>query len=221
MKKSNYYYISILLSILVLSTGFISSCTSPQQTSSENGTLIFQDDFTDPKSGWFIYKADSTKGGAYDQGAYSVWTQGKNTVIALNPKTRQQLKDFSAEVDIRETSPIRGAVLGIIYRFGNDGYYYRFAITDNRTFYVAKKSDLGVEEEIYQQTPSSIIKPADEYNRLKVVCIGENQDFYINGTKLATLTDNTSLKGELGILFSNWAVSENYTFTNFKLYELK
>ena len=111
MKKSNYCYISILLSILVLSTGFISSCTSPQQTSTENGTLIFQDDFTDPKSGWFIYKADSTKGGAYDQGAYSVWTQGKNTVIALNPKTRQQLKDFSAEVDIRKTSPIRGSCI--------------------------------------------------------------------------------------------------------------
>ena len=221
MKRSNYYYISILLSILVLSTGFISSCTSPQQTSSENGTLIFQDDFTDPKSGWFIYKADSTRGGAYEQGDYNAWADGKNTVIALNPKTRQQLQDFSAEVDLRETSAIRGAVLGIIYRLDNAGYYYRFAITDNRTFYVGKKSEFGVEEEVHPQTPSDIIKPANEYNRLKVVCIGENQDFYINGTKLATLTDNTSLKGELGIIFSNWAPSENYTFTNFKLYNLK
>ncbi|MCX6006779.1 MAG: hypothetical protein NTZ34_05905, partial [Chloroflexi bacterium] len=189
--------------------------------SPENGTLIFQDDFTDPKSGWFIYKADSTKGGAYEQGAYSVWAVGSNTVIALNPKTRQQLKNFSAEVDLRETSSIRGAVMGIIYRLDNAGTYYRFAITDNRSFYVGRKSALGIEEEVYPQTPSDIIKPADEYNRLKVVCIGENQDFYINGTKLATLTDNTSLKGELGISFSNWAISENYTFTNFKLYNLK
>ena len=220
MKRANYYYLSILLSLLVLSTGFISGCVPPQGTSSEQGTLIFQDDFTDPKSGWVIYKADSAKGGAYEQGAYSVWSVGKNTVIALNPKTRQQLKDFSAEVDLRETTSIRGAVMGIIYRLDDAGNYYRFAITDNQTFYVGRGNG-GYEEEIREMEPSDIIKPGNEYNRLKVVCQGENQDFYINGTKLASLTDNVSMKGELGISFSNWVPSENYTFTNFKLYNVK
>ena len=219
MKRSNYYYMSILLSLLVLSTGFISGCT-PQQISPENGALIFQDDFTNPKSGWSIYKADSTKGGAYEQGAYSVWSAGKNTVIALNPKTKQQFKDFSAEVDLRETTSIRGAVMGIIYRLDDAGTYYRFAITDNRSFYVGRGNG-GFEEEIYEMVSSDVIKPGNEYNRLKVVCQGENQDFYINGTKMATLTDNISLKGELGIAFSNLSPSENFTFTNFKLYKLK
>ncbi len=220
MKRSNYYYISILLSLLVLSTGFISSCTSPQQTGPENGTLVFQDDFTDPKSGWFVYKADTAKGGDYEQGAFRVWSVGANTVIALNPKTRQQLKNFSAEVDIRETSSIRGAVLGIIYRLNNDGVYYRFAITDNRTFYVGRGKG-GFEEQIKEMTSSDIIKPGNEYNRLKVVCLGDKHDFYINDVKMATLSDNVSMQGELGISFSNWAISENYTITNFKLYELR
>jgi hypothetical protein len=110
--------------------------------------------------------------------------------------------------------------MGIIYRLDDAGNYYRFAISDNRTFYVGRGKG-GFEEQIHEDTYSDIIKPGNEYNRLKVVCLGDNQDFYINGIKMATLTDNTSLKGELGISFSNWAPSENYTFTNFKLYKLK
>ena len=221
MKRSNCYYVSILLSLLVLSTGFISGCTSQQQIGPENGALIFQDDFTDPKSGWFVYKADSTKGGAYEQGAYSVWLAGKNTAMALNPKTRQQLTDFSAEVDVRVTSEVKPALMGIVYRLDDFGHYYRFAISDNQTFYVGKKGEFSFEEEIHEMTSSDIIKPGNEYNRLKVVCQGDNQDFYINGVKMATLTDNISLKGELGIAFSNLVPSENFTFTNFKLYNLK
>jgi len=216
----NYKYgICVFLSILFISTTFITGCT-PSQQSTETGPMVFQDDFTNPNSGWSIYKADETKGGEYQQGAYHVWSIGKNTVIALNPKTRQQLGDFSAEVDLRTTSEIRGAVMGIIYRLDNDGKYYRFAITDNQTYYVGKGYQ-GFEEELKPMEHSDTIKPAGEYNRLKIICKGENQDLYINDIKVGNLTDNTSLTGELGISFSNWAPTENYTFTNFKLNKLK
>jgi hypothetical protein len=206
--------------LLAISTGFISGCVTRQTPGAESGTPIFQDDFKDPKSGWVVYKADSSKGGAYEQGDYSVWSIGKNTVIVLNPKTRQQLGNNAAEVDLRETSTLNGTVMGIIYRLDNNGNYYRFTITDNQTFYVSRGSQ-GLEKEIEPETPSDTIKPANEYNHLKVVCSGDNQDFYINGSKLASITDNTSLKGELGIAFGNWTPSENFTFTNFKLYSLK
>lgn len=218
--KLSKYCISIFLSILFVSTSLITGCISLDGQSAQTGPLIFEDDFTDPNSGWFIYNADSTRGGAYVQGAFSVWSSGKNTVIALNPKTRQQLGDFSAEVDVRETSDNRGAVMGIIYRLDNDGNYYRFAITDNQTYYVGKGKQ-GLEEELKPMEHSSVIKPGSEYNRLKVVCQGANHDFYINDTKMGNISDNTSFKGELGISFSNWSPSENYTFTNFKLYKLK
>jgi hypothetical protein len=216
--RTSKYAISALLSLLVILTGLVSGCTT--QTDTESGKLIFQDDFKDPQSGWFTYKADDTKGGAYESGDYRVWSTAKNTVVVLNPKIRQQLSDFSAEVDVRETTPSKGAVMSIIYRLNDVGNYYRFAITDNQTFYVGR-SDGQFEEEIAPMTSSEFIKPGNEYNRLKVVCKGDTQNFYVNGNKLTTLSDNTSLKGELGIAFSNWAPSENYTFTNFKLYSLK
>ena len=198
--KTSKYATSVLLSLLVILTGLISGCGT--QTDSESGKLIFQDDFKDAKSGWSIYKTDDTKGGAYESGDYSVWSVGKNTVIVLNPKTRQELSDFSAEVDVRKTSSQKGAVMGIIYRLNDVGNYYRFAITDNRTFYVGR-GDGQFEEEIQPMTDSDFIKPGNEYNRLKVVCKGDTQDFYVNGNKLATLSDNISLKGELGIAFSD------------------
>ena len=219
--KTSKYCLNILLSLLVISTGLISGCVTQQTPGTEYGAPIFQDDFKDPQSGWFVYKADSSKGGAYEQGAYSVWSIGKNTVFVLNPKTNQELSNFAVEVDLRKTSALNGALMGIIYRLDKDGNYYRFAITDNRTFYVGSGGRNGLENELEPMTHSDIIKLGNEYNHLKLVCSGENQDFYINGSKLASITDNTSLKGELGISLGNWAPSENYTFTNFKLYNLK
>jgi hypothetical protein len=216
--KTSKYALSAVLTLLVILSGLVSGCVT--QTDAELGKLIFQDDFKDSKSGWFIYKADDTKGGGYEPGDYRVWAATKATVVVLNPKTRQQLSDFAAEVDVRKTSSQQGAIMSIIYRLNDNGNYYRFAITDNRTFYVGR-SDGQFEEEIEPMTSSEFIKPGNEYNRLKVVCKGSTQDVYVNGNKLATLSDNTSLKGELGIAFSNWAPSENYTFTNFKLYSLK
>ncbi len=220
MNKSKYY-LNILLGLLAISTGLISGC-APQQTQGiQLGAPIFQDDFTNPQSGWYVYKADSSKGGAYEQGDYSIWSIGRNKVVVLNPKTNQELGNFAVEVDLRKTTTLNGALMGIIYRLDKDGNYYQFAITDNRTFYVGRAGGQGLERQIQPETPSDVIKPANEYNHLKLVCSGENQDFYINGSKLATITDNTSLKGELGISFGNWAPSENFTFTNFKLFSLK
>lgn len=211
-------FINALVSMLFVLAALLPGCT-PSQTP-ENGSLIFEDDFTNTNSGWFVYKADDAKIGEYEKGAYSIRSIGKNTVIALNPKTRQQITDFVAEVDLRSTSDQSGAFMGIIYRLNNSGIYYRFAISDNQTYYVGKRIEL-VEEEIKPQTTSEFIKPANEYNHLKVVCRGNSHEFYANGAKLGSLTDNTSLSGELGIAFSNWSPSENFTFTNFKLYKLE
>jgi hypothetical protein len=219
--KTSNYCLNIVLSLLAISTSLISGCKTQQTPGAEYGAPIFQDDFKDSQSGWFVYKADSSKGGAYEQGDYSVWSVGKNTVVVLNPKTNQELGNFAVEVDLRTTSTLNGALMGIIYRLDKDGNYYRFAITDNRTFYVGQGNSKGLENALEPMTPSDIIKPGNEYNHLKLVCSGENQDFYINGSKLATITDNTSLKGELGISFGNWTPSENFTFTNFKLFSLK
>lgn len=219
MDKS--YFISIVLSILLLSTGLLTGCTPSGGSSAIAEPFVFEDDFTNPNSGWFVYNSDNTKGGEYTQGAYRVWAIDKNTVIALNPKTRQQLADFSVEVDVRQSSDRKPARMGIVYRLDNAGHYYRFAISENQTFYVGEKSDLGIEEVLHDETYSDIIKPGNEYNRLKLVCRGENHEFYINGIKMAAISDNTSVKGELGMAFSNIVPSENFTFTNFKLDHFK
>jgi len=218
--KTSNYCLNIVLGLLAMSTGLISGCATQQTQGTQLGAPIFQDDFTNPQSGWYVYKADSSKGGAYEQGDYSVWSVGKNTVVVLNPKTTQQLGNFESEVDVRKTSTLNGAAMGIIYRLDANGNYYRFAITDNQTYYVSSGVK-GLEREIQPETPSDTIKPGNEFNQLKVVCSGDNQDFYINGSKVASITDNTSSKGELGIAFGNWTPSENFTFTNFKLYSLK
>ena len=211
--KISMQYKCIFLSTLMIVTGLISGCS---QTGFNNEKVVYQDNFTNPDSGWFVYKADADKGGKYDNGAYSVWANSPSTVIVLNPNTRQAPGNFALEVDVKKTSAEKGALLGIVYRLDNSGHYYRFAISDNQTYSLGSGTT-GIEEQIKPDEHSDSIKPANEINHLKLVCKGQIHELYINGASLATVTDNASLNGEIGMVFSNWATTANYSFTNFKL----
>lgn len=214
-------YINVLITGLVLAAGLVTGCNlSPTAPGDINGKVVFQDDFKDPNSGWFVYKADDTKGGKYDDGAYSVWANVKSTIIALNPKTRQKFGHFTVEVDVKQTSVGRGTASGIIYRMNDLGIHYRFAVTDNQTFWIGLNK-IGLEEQIHEEEFSEYIKPAGESNRLKVVCTAAEQQVYANGHKLATISDNISKIGELGMAFSNFGTpTAAYTFSNFKLWSI-
>jgi hypothetical protein len=214
------YRICILLIIVILFSVPGYSCNGIGAQMPGTETLVFQDDLSNPNSGWFVYKADETKGGKYENGIYNVWTNTKDTVLVLNPKLRKQFSNFSAEVDVRRTSEDMGALLGIIYRLDDTGHYYRFSISDNQTYLVSLATN-GLEQQLNKKDFSSFIKPGNETNTLKLVCKGETQEVYVNGNKLDTITDNTSLTGEIGLGFSNWAPAASYTFTNFKLYKIE
>jgi hypothetical protein len=209
----------MLTAVLILGTGLISGCnTLPNVPGNTAASIAFQDDFKDPKSGWFVYKADPNKGGSYENGGYKVWTTARDTVIALNPKTRQEIGDFTVEANVQRLSEGYGTAMGFIYRLTADGRYYRFAVTDNQTYWVGRRTNL-LEEQIVDETYSSYIKPSSEVNRLKVVCKGAQQEVYVNGNLLTSVTDNVSLKGELGMAFSNYGKpAASYIFSDFKLW---
>jgi hypothetical protein len=201
-------YLMAAMIVLLVATGLLPACSQSQS---------FQDDFNDPKSGWFIYKPDDTKGGKYDTGAYSLWTNTKTTLIALNPKTRQDIRDFTVEANVKKVSGEIGTALGIVYRMDIVGHY-RFTITDNQTFWIAYSKGTQLEMDLVEEQFSPYIKPASEGNKLKVICTGAKHEVYANDNLLATVTDNTSLKGELGMCFSNWrSPAASYTFSDFKL----
>lgn len=206
------------MALLIVSLA--SACTArPSSGASATGGLIFEDNFTNPSTGWSVIGADQTIGGKYNNGSYDVWTNDRRQVIVNNSRLGK-FSDFTAEVSLKKTSGLPGALYGIVYRFDDAGHYYRFAITDNRTWVVGRMSNmLPVEEMLVELQSSDFIKPGNETNVLKVVCLGENQDFYINGSKLWSTTDNTSLNGEIGLMFSNWTTSAGYSISDFKLYK--
>ena len=206
-------FLTITAAVIVLLSALIPSYGCNQGSAK----FVFQDDFKDPKSGWFVLKADDTKGGKYADGSYQVWATQKNTVVVLNPKTRQEIGDFNVEVTVKQTSDGKGTALGIIYRLDNNGQYYRFTIADDQSFWVGRNTGL-LEEEIVEKQSSKFIKPVTDGNKLKVVCSGIKQEVYVNDQLLSTVTDNTSVRGEMGMAFSNFGTpTANYTFSDFIL----
>jgi hypothetical protein len=220
--KSHTNHGYALLSMAVLIASLVSACAAPPPVMGpDGGKIIFQDDFKDPKSGWFVYGADASMSGKYGVGSYDVQAVDRKQIIVLNPRLKQQQGDYEVEATVKKTSGPVGALLGIVYRFGDNGYYYRFSITDNRTWVVGRKSAAVFEEMMMELQSSDFIRPGDEANSLKVVCRGENQDFYVNGNKLGSISDNTSLKGDVGMIFSNWTTNAGYSFSDFRLTSLK
>lgn len=188
------------------------SCTPPKP----QGNVVFQDDFSDPNSGWAIINAGENLGGTYVPGGFTVWAKFLNEPFLVNPKLLQPFSNFTVEADVRSVPMTTGSVATIIYRADNAGNFYNFGISDNQSYFISK-SVKGSENYIYTPAHSEFIKTGSETNRMKVVCSGPTQEFYVNDNMLATIKDDTSPKGVICMSFAFGDSSDNFTVTGLKV----
>lgn len=94
-----------------------SSTTVPPSPSRTPGyaTLPFEDDFSNPNSGWTVTSAESTEM-AYENGEYSVLVKKEGWLAWGTNASIGQLSDFVVEVDARRLSGGNEGIYGIIFR---------------------------------------------------------------------------------------------------------
>ncbi len=183
---------------------------------------FFEDDFSDPKSGWPI---DSTEGGdwAYENGEYSLFVKKDNWVIWGRNDLLDHQSDFTVELDVRKVSEEGGGYGGIIFREreeDNKRYYYRFEIdSSTRTYRLRKK--LGDEWiTVRDWTSSNYILEGTKTNRLKLTCQGPRIEIYINDQKIDTINDSSLTVGYVSPMVCSQKAGAHYHFDNFKIWLL-
>jgi hypothetical protein len=171
---------------------------TPQQDA--GAAVLFQDDFTDPTTGWTEQQFDNYFIGYHEPEYYHVEIIGTNYKTTVFEPGKQSFNDFTVELDVltaaSRTAPEGDFRYGLAFRRSGD-QYYAFAISPRtKQWSVLKSSPSGLET-LAEGTEAGI-HAIDVDDALRVDAQGPNFLFRINDTLIAQVTDAEYTGGELG-----------------------
>lgn len=170
-----------------------------------SGTVLFQDDFEDPLSGWD--KASNPEGIMnYNEGVYRILVDLPETSFwsSLN----RDFTDTRVEVDAAKFGGPDFNRAGIVCRFTNvEGVanLYFFVVSSDGYFgvgHLRRNADNTSQVTLLgqdQMQPSPYVKTGVAINHLRADCIGSTLVFYVNGFLVAQVNDAQLARGRVGL----------------------
>ena len=181
------------------------------------GTVVLEEDFSDPASGWFE-SADEFTTHAYDDGAYHIVVHQAN----YDAWAYAGLDLSDARVSVQAV-PIAGPpdlAFGLICRLQDDhNYYAAYVSADGWAALFRKEDDDFVSLLPGDWVETGAVQPAGS-NDLTLACLGDRLQLTVNGVPVAEARDATFPSGDVGLLaatfdgpgadlrFDNFVVSE-------------
>ena len=186
------------------------------------GTLIFEDDFRDPKSGWYVGSSDTGER-SYENGSYRLLVKKAGWMILGHNPDIDQLDDFVLEVDASPSlSSAEDSEYGVVFRRQSPVTFDNlccFEICSGYGRYRIRKQLNDEWSTLKYWTYSSYIRKGTSTNHLKVVCQGEQIAVYVNGHHLDTVTDSSFSKGYISLAAGSGAKSGgDVLFDNLKIH---
>jgi hypothetical protein len=166
-----------------------------------SGTVLFQDDFSNPSSGW-----DQVSGAEgvedYDNGVYRIQVTAPNFIYFSTPG--KNYSDVRIEADTAKIGGPDSNRAGLICRFdASDGIpnFYFFIITSDGFYGIGRAS--GNQSILLGQTElaqNANVKTGLAINHLRADCQGPMLSFYINGFLVGQVMDQALLRGDVGLV---------------------
>jgi hypothetical protein len=193
-----------LLILLTSLTLLVTACSAntattpaPQDLNVPSGSVLFQDDFAQPVTGWDRFMAaEGTID--YDAGGYRLLVNSPDTNFWSTP--HKNFADTRLEVDAGKLGGPDENRIGLICRYTGTDYYF-FMITSDGFYGVGifsgEKAVLLGEGELKS---SSTIKTGLAVNHLRADCSGDALTFYVNGLQVASAQDSTLKAGDVGLM---------------------
>jgi hypothetical protein len=167
--------------------------------------VIFQDDFSDPSSGWDVFE-DARSHGLYRDGSYVLGVDGGFLVTGdfnTSTQTLSTLGDVHLEVTARPVAGVRRAVYGLACRAASPTSYYYFLIQGDGTYFIGENS-AGVATNLDTGFSPAIV-PGEGPNRIAVECVdgpeGVTLRMFVNDVAVNTVIDPDAPLGPGGTGF--------------------
>ncbi|MBV6392747.1 MAG: hypothetical protein KPEEDBHJ_01972 [Anaerolineales bacterium] len=187
-----------------------SQAPAPTQPS---GSVLFQDDFAQPTTGWDRLLV--TEGVMdYYSGGYRMLVNSLQTNFWATP--RRNFTDARVEVDTGKLAGPDENRIGVLCRY-SDGDYYFFIVTSDGYYGMGLFKDgqaalLGQSEML----PSASINKGLAINHLRADCAGDTLAFFVNGSQIAQVQDAALTSGDVGIIAGSFgAPGVDVIFDNF------
>ena len=219
--------IFLLLCLGVIGTGLLfsivgESTVGPTRSAPVQGELLHLEDFRDPGSGWDTWD-EGYIAGKYVDGAYRLAVTRENYMAYSYPVDGEKFKDAVIEVDARQIEGSLNSTFGLIVRHQVDeDQYYWFQISGDGYYSVEKKwQGEWILLQAWEET-GAIKQGLDTTNQIRVVCYGDRFSFYVNGTHLTDLTDDSMRSGIPGVAAGAYAEPPVLVdFDNLRVYALE
>ncbi|MGC9335537.1 MAG: protein kinase domain-containing protein, partial [Anaerolineae bacterium] len=170
--------------------------------SSQLGSIVFQDGFDNPGSGW--EDADYEGGSVgYENGVYSVVSFGNGSVMW--GVANQFLTDLIIEVDATQVSagPENDNEYGVACHVQPDGDGHYLSISGDG--YYAIWLNVGTDWlPLVDWTPSDAIQRGNATNHIRAVCNGPALTLIVNGQHLTTVEDTTFADGDIALAAASY-----------------
>lgn len=191
----------------------------PTQVPEQPSNMLFEDDFSDPSSGWDRYN-DVDGVAEYSDGGYLIQVFIDNQFYFANPGLTDLPSDVRIEVDVTKVNGQDDNSFGIICRYQDVSNFYRFIATSDGYAGIILVQDDGMTNLSGENlTPITAALPGNVTNKLRADCIGDTLTLYVNGEEVLSIQDSTFTDGDVGlfagtfdiagteILFDNFIVS--------------
>jgi hypothetical protein len=197
MKKAIIIISILLFGILVSACQPIRPTKDPKMLS---GKVIYQDDFSDPKSGWEnINGAQGYVG--YFRGSYRMMLRAPLSTSLV--KANKIYNDSVSEVDVTKATGPDDSTYGLVCRAMNEHNYYVFIISSGGYYGIGKVIEgngpimLGTDGPTKLKA-SDAVKKGNGSNHLRAECISNTLTFIINGQKVSSIQDKDLENGDNG-----------------------
>jgi hypothetical protein len=195
-------YQVILLIGLVLG---LAACDGADTASITNGkgtpraNVVYEDDFSNPSSGWETWADANGSFVAYQNGGLRVLVKDKQFDYWSRPGKR--FSDARIEVDAVKIAGPNDNDLGLICRYQDKNNFYAFLITSDGYAGILKV-DEGKYKVISgtQLNAAPAVRQGEALNHLQADCIGQSLVLKVNGQVAAQAQDAGFSAGEVGVM---------------------
>jgi hypothetical protein len=173
-------------------------CSWPSPELPPQARKLFEDQFTNPLSGWLQEKIDNYFIGYSTPEYYHIQIEGPGERAAVYIPKQRPYEDVNVDLSVRTGNAKSGDFhYGVLFRRSGE-QYYGFAISPvTKTWYVLKGSSEG--EKILKEGTNDSIQGLDLEDMLRVVAKGPLFTFFINGQLIYQLLDSDYVEGEVGL----------------------
>ena len=185
--------------------------------------VLYEDDFTDPATGWTEKKFDNYFIGYHEPEYYHVEIDSPNYKTTVFEPGKQSYGDFTVELQIlvasAKTAPEGDFRYGLAFRRAGDQYYAFTISPRTQKWYVLKSSPSGLT--VLTEGVAEGMHEADTDDALRVDAQGPNFLFHINDQLVGQVTDPDYTSGEIGFYVESFdSPNTHIHFDNFTIQDL-